>query len=117
MSSPARSWSETTIACASLNCSRYHGSIIAVSSGRPHMFCVYQRGRGQEPVTVAGSIRSFVAVNAIWSQPPLARASLGGRSYCPSRPSPPLRILLAPPRAHELDDLERIPVGILCVDA
>jgi len=27
------------------------------------MFCVYQRGRGQEPVTVAGSIRSFVAVN------------------------------------------------------
>jgi hypothetical protein len=26
---------------------------------------VYQRGLGQEPVTVAGSITSFVAVNAI----------------------------------------------------
>ena len=69
MSSPARSWSETTIACASVNCSRYHGSIMAVSSGRPHMFIVYQRGRGHEPVTVAGSIRSFVAVKAIWFAP------------------------------------------------
>jgi len=28
------------------------------------MFCVYQRGLGHEPVTVAGSITSFVAVNA-----------------------------------------------------
>ena len=34
----ARAWSDTTMACASANCSRYHGSIIAVSSGRPHMF-------------------------------------------------------------------------------
>src|SRR5919199_4374312 len=65
MSSPARSWSEMTTAIASSNCSRYQGSIIAVSSGRPHMFIVYQRGRGHEPVTVAGSSRSFVAVNAI----------------------------------------------------
>src|SRR5215471_7372377 len=65
MSSPARAWSETTTEWASLNCSRNHGSIIAVSSGRPHRFMVYQRGRGQEPVTVAGSIRSLVAVNAI----------------------------------------------------
>ena len=40
---------------------------MAVSSGRPHMFIVYQRGRGHEPVTVAGSIRSFVAVKAIHS--------------------------------------------------
>jgi hypothetical protein len=38
---------------------------MAVSSGRPNRFIVYQRGRGQEPVTVEGSIRSFVAVNAI----------------------------------------------------
>ena len=38
---------------------------MAVSRGRPHKFIVYQRGRGHEPVTVAGSIRSFVAVNAI----------------------------------------------------
>src|SRR6266545_2793144 len=52
MSRPARSWSETTIACASVNCSRYQGSIIAVSSGRPHMFIVYQRGRGQDAVAV-----------------------------------------------------------------
>jgi hypothetical protein len=33
------------------------------------MFIVYQRGRGHEPVTVAGSIRSFVAVKAIWLAP------------------------------------------------
>jgi hypothetical protein len=38
-----------------------------VSSGRAHMFWVYQRGRGQLPVTVAGSITSFVAVNAMGS--------------------------------------------------
>jgi hypothetical protein len=31
---------------------------------------VYQRGRGHEPVTVAGSIRSFVAVNAIYPSDP-----------------------------------------------
>src|SRR5664279_3021542 len=65
MSSPARIWSETTIACASENCSRYHGSIMAVSRGRPHKFTLYQRGRGHEPVTVAGRIRSLVAVNAM----------------------------------------------------
>src|ERR1019366_5969588 len=53
------------MACASVKCSRYHGSIIAVSSGRPHMFTLYHRGRGHEPVTVAGSIRSLVAVNAM----------------------------------------------------
>jgi hypothetical protein len=47
------------------NCSRYHGSIIAVSSGRPHRFTLYHRGRGQEPVTVAGRIKSWVAVNAM----------------------------------------------------
>src|SRR5512141_409071 len=64
MSRPARAWSETTRAWASVNCSRNHGSIMAVSSGRPQRFWVYQRGRGQEPVTVAGSIRSLVAVNA-----------------------------------------------------
>src|SRR5919197_3846757 len=76
MSSPQRSWSETTIACASANCSRNQGFIIAVSSGRPQRFSVYQRGRGHEPVTVAGSSRSFVAVNAIQT---LLRQ--GARSY------------------------------------
>src|SRR5512140_3685605 len=53
------------MAWASVNCSRNHGSIIAVSSGRPHVFTLYQRGLGQEPVTVAGSNKSLVAVNAI----------------------------------------------------
>jgi len=38
---------------------------MTVSSGRPQRFWVYQRGRGHEPVTVAGSIMSFVAVNAM----------------------------------------------------
>jgi hypothetical protein len=38
---------------------------MAVSSGRPHMFWLYQRGRGHEPVTVAGRIRSLVAANAM----------------------------------------------------
>src|SRR5436190_1505934 len=65
MSNPARAWSETTTAWASVNCSRNHGSIMAVSSGRPQVFMLYQRGRGQEPVMVAGSIKSFVAVKAI----------------------------------------------------
>src|SRR5664279_2223079 len=53
------------MARASENCSRYHGSIMAVSRGRPHRFRLYQRGRGHEPVTVAGSMRSLVAVKAI----------------------------------------------------
>jgi hypothetical protein len=34
-----------------------------VSSGRPHMLTSNQRGRGQEPVTVLGRVRSLVAVN------------------------------------------------------
>src|SRR2546425_13043529 len=34
-----------------------------VSSGRPHMLTSNQRGRGTEPVTVLGRIRSAVAVN------------------------------------------------------
>src|SRR5437588_11490493 len=102
MSSPARSWSDTTIACASLNCSRYHGSIIALSSGRPHMFIVYQRGRGHEPVTVAGSIRSFVAVKAMPLSFPSGRAIL--RS-------------LGRPGARELEDLDAVAVGIVEVDS
>src|SRR5271169_209671 len=53
------------MAWASVNCSRNQGSIMAVSSGRPQVFMLYQRGRGHEPVTVAGSIRSLVAVKAI----------------------------------------------------
>ena len=62
------------------NCSRNHGSIIAVSSGLPHMFSVYQRGRGHDPVTVAGSIKSFVAVNAI-SSPLSSRLSERAQLY------------------------------------
>src|SRR3954470_16513664 len=104
MSRPARSWSETTIACASVNCSRYHGSIMAVSSGRPHMFIVYQRGRGQEPVTVAGSIRSCVAVNAISLSLPACRAILDGCGR-------------DRPRACELDDLDAVAVGIVDIEA
>src|SRR2546426_6960432 len=110
MSRPARSWSATTIECASVNCSRYQGSIIAVSRGRPHMFIVYQRGRGHEPVTVAGSIRSFVAVNAICLAPfpqcePILRSCLGrlqdrGRG----------------PRTGKLDDLDAVPVRVVDVE-
>ena len=37
-------------------------SIMQVSSGFAHMLTSNQRGRGQEPVTVLGRIRSFVAV-------------------------------------------------------
>src|SRR5581483_1927564 len=102
MSSPQRSWSETTTACASVNCSRYQGSIMAVSSGRPHMFIVYQRGRGQEPVTVAGSIRSCVAVNAI--------------SLLSSAFRPILRCR-ARPRARQLKDLHAVAVRIGDVEA
>ena len=63
MSSPARFWSASTVLCASRNCSRKWTSSSAVSSGRPHRPLSYQRGRGHEPVTVAGSIRSLVAVS------------------------------------------------------
>src|SRR3982751_3266257 len=102
MSSPARSWSETTTAMASSNCSRYQGSIIAVSSGRPHMFIVYQRGRGHEPVTVAGSIRSFVAVKAMPSV-----------SFRCGRPI----LRERRPRARELEDLDAVAVRVVEVDA
>ena len=34
-----------------------------VSSGSPHMLTSNHRGRGQDPVTVLGRIRSAVAVN------------------------------------------------------
>src|ERR1700736_5746141 len=34
-----------------------------VSSGRPHILTSNQRGRGNDPVTVLGRIRSAVAVN------------------------------------------------------
>ena len=39
----------------------HHGGV----EGLPHRLTSYQRGRGYEPVIVAGSIRSFVDVNAI----------------------------------------------------
>src|SRR3954451_18671393 len=69
MSRPARVWSAMTTECASRNCSRKRTSSIAVSSGRPHNPASYQRGRGHDPVTVAGSIRSLVAVNIERSPP------------------------------------------------
>src|SRR3954447_7467700 len=69
MSRPARSWSAITVECASRNCSRNLTSRSAVSSGRPHNPASYQRGRGHDPVTVAGSIRSLVAVNIERSPP------------------------------------------------
>src|SRR5215470_9487929 len=40
-----------------------------VSSGRPHRLTSNQRGRGNEPVTVLGRIRSAVAVNMRFLQP------------------------------------------------
>src|SRR6476646_5243258 len=63
MSSPARSWSASTALTASTNCSRYAASVMASENGRPFRLCVYQLGRGQEPVTVVGRMRSFVAVS------------------------------------------------------
>ena len=66
------------------------GSIMAVSSGRPHMFAVYQRGRGHEPVTVAGSIRSFVAVSIVVHRLQVADPVSGSyaRGYAPARRQP-----------------------------
>ena len=63
MSSPARSSSLMTTASASWIFSRKRTSIMQVSSGSPHMLTSNQRGRGHEPVTVLGRIRSAVAVN------------------------------------------------------
>src|SRR6266496_2139697 len=48
---------------ASWNFSRKRTSSMQVSSGRPHMLTSNQRGRGKEPVTVLGRMRSAVAVN------------------------------------------------------
>jgi len=36
-----------------------------VSSGLPHMLMSNHRGRGQDPVTVLGSVKSFVMVSAM----------------------------------------------------
>src|SRR5579872_2954440 len=63
MSSPARSCSLITTAIASWNFSRKRTSSMHVSNGRPHMLTSNQRGRGNEPVIVDGSILSAVAVN------------------------------------------------------
>ena len=52
-----------TTAIASWNFSRNRTSSMQLSSGRPHMLTSNQRGRGHEPVTVLGSVRSAVAVN------------------------------------------------------
>jgi len=43
------------------------------------MLAVYHRGRGHEPVTVAGSIKSFVAVNAIG--PPVGSTESSEREF------------------------------------
>ena len=66
MSRPARSSSLMTTASASWIFSRKRTSIMQVSSGSPHMLTSNQRGRGHEPVTVLGRIRSAVAVNIWW---------------------------------------------------
>ena len=50
-----------------------------MSSGRPHRPPSYQRGRGHEPVTVAGSIRSLVAVSI--ARAPPRRDRVERRSY------------------------------------
>src|SRR5262245_32846415 len=63
MSSPASSWSLITVATASVCCSRKRTSARPVEYGRSRRLPVYQLGRGQDPVTVVGRIRSFVAVN------------------------------------------------------
>src|SRR5918994_83165 len=62
MSRPARSWSLMTVSSASVNCSRNATSFIPLESGLPASPSVYQDGRGHDPVTVVGSIRSRVAV-------------------------------------------------------
>ena len=48
-----------------------------LSSGRPHMLTSNQRGRGHEPVTVLGSVRSAVAVNMgrFYADPHLSSAT------------------------------------------
>ena len=78
MSRPARSSSLTTTARASWNFSRKRTSIMQVSSGLPHMLTSNQRGRGQEPVIVLGSIRLAVTVN-ICSLPKVVLAAIVAR--------------------------------------
>ena len=47
-----------------------------VSSGRPHMLTSNQRGRGQDPVTVPGNVKSAVSVNTVVSS--VLERDLGG---------------------------------------
>src|SRR4051794_39334995 len=63
MSRPACSCSASTVATASMYCSRNRVSAMADENGLPLRFSVYQVGRGHEPVTVVGRSRSFVAVS------------------------------------------------------
>src|SRR5688572_19402246 len=56
-----------------------------LSSGRPHMLMSNQRGRGHDPVTVVGRIRSLVTVSIAapscgWTAP----ESRSGRAGCGS---------------------------------
>src|SRR5215207_5347684 len=62
MSSPARSWSRRLVPTASVYCSRNRASAIASLNGRAARFSVYHVGRGSDPVMVAGSSKSFVAL-------------------------------------------------------
>src|SRR5215467_1259256 len=83
MSRPASSWSPMTQLMASTNRSRYRMSAMPVENGRPRRLTSNHDGRGHDPVTVAGSSRSFVAVSILRLLPPSAHtsaASAGGQS-------------------------------------
>src|SRR5215472_6057805 len=63
MSSPAVSCSFTMHETASRYCSRKRESPRASLKARPRSTSVNHDGRGQEPVTVVGSVRSRVALS------------------------------------------------------
>src|SRR5262249_35811139 len=63
MSSPADSCSLTMQATASMYCSRKRESPRASLKARPRSTSVNHDGRGQEPVTVVGSVRPRVALS------------------------------------------------------
>src|SRR5688500_15083906 len=77
MSSPARAWSAVVHATASRYCSRKCASASASLNGRPRRLSRYQWGRGYEPTTVVGRMRSLVAMN---TATPRARSGQTGWS-------------------------------------
>jgi hypothetical protein len=113
MSNPARSWSLATTAMASWDFSQKRTSSMQVSKGLPRMLTSNHRGRGQDPVTVLGSMKSWVTVDIQYPSPCL---SLRG-TRPQGEPSLPRHVMQRKPsgqlsRAAEPPIVDDCPAGV-----